>query len=78
MESKLTPRFYTRTGSTQAGLVEKDLAAADGEGDFGEAGDVLGGVSGEDDHSPSMPFFGNAAGTGGISDAFGGVSGERG
>jgi hypothetical protein len=56
VESKLTPGFYTRTGSTQAGLVEKDLAAADGEGDFGEGRNVLSWVGGEDHEVPSMPL----------------------
>jgi hypothetical protein len=32
-----------------SGVPEEDFAVADGEGDFGEGGDVLGGVGGEDD-----------------------------
>jgi hypothetical protein len=76
MESKLTPRFYTRTGSTQAGkrilpwrmvkaTLEKPVTSWAGSAE-------------RTTMSPSMPFFGNAAGTDGISDAFGGISGERG
>jgi hypothetical protein len=34
MASRLMPGFYTRTGSAQAGVAEKDFAVADGQGDY--------------------------------------------
>jgi len=59
MESKLMPGFYTQMGSTQAGLTEKDFAVTDREGDFGEGGDVPGGLGGEDDEV-AVHAFGDA------------------
>ena len=50
---------------------------ADGEGDVGEGGDVLGGVGGED-HNVGVQAFGDAAEASGEAEAFGGIGGERG
>ena len=53
-----------------SGFAEEDFAVADGEGDFGEGGDVLGGVG--------VEAFGDVAGMCGVAEALGGISGERG
>ena len=58
-------------------LAENDFAVADGESDFGEGADVLGGIGGEDDEV-GVEAFGDVAGTGGGTEARGGIGGERG
>ena len=54
-----------------------DFAAADGVADFGEGGDVVGGIGGKDDEV-GVRAFGDVASMGGIAEALRGICRERG
>src|SRR6267143_4054429 len=66
-----------RRWKSRSRFAEEDFALADGEGDFGEGGDVMGGVGGEDDEV-AVQAFGDVTGTGGVPEALGGIGGEGG
>lgn len=60
-----------------SGFAVDNFAVADGEGDFGEGGDALGGVGGEEDEV-GVVILGDAAGVGLCAETLGGIGGEGG